>query len=112
MPSKLSRRCCALFLAIVFLAGETGFSDSDALLFHWHVSTRPAAHVESEHAHCHADHCFAGITPTTVPAPATVWPLSLAAAPSARRDPASHRSVPRSFANTHYFSRAPPPLSV
>jgi len=112
MPSKLSRRCNALFLALVFLAGESGFSDSDALLFHRHVSTRPGAHVESEQAPCHADHCFAGITPTTVPVAATVWPLSLAAAPTARREPAPRSTPRRAFAGTHHFSRAPPPPSV
>jgi hypothetical protein len=112
MPSQLSRRCSALFLACVFLAGESGFSDSDALLFHSHVATRPAAHVESDQAHCHADHCFAGITPTTVPVPATVWPLSLAAAPAARRDTAPRSTPRREFAGTHYLSRAPPPRSL
>ena len=108
MPSKLSRRCNALFLAVVFFAGESGFSDSDAFLFHRHAAARPAAHVESEHTHCHADHCFAGITPTTVPVPATAWPLSLAAAPSARRQPAPRSSTRPSFAGTHHLSRAPP----
>jgi hypothetical protein len=112
MPSRLSRRCNALLLALVFLASESGFSDSDALLFHRHVSTRSAAHVESTQAHCHADHCFAGITPTTVPAPATTWPVALTAAPSVRRDPTPRTPVARPFAGVHHLSRAPPPPSV
>jgi hypothetical protein len=108
MPSRLSRRCSALLLVTVFLAGESGFSDSDALLFHRHVSTRPAAHVESDQAHCHADHCFAGITPTTIHVPATTWPLSLTAVPSERSDPAPRTPVRRPLAGVHHFSRAPP----
>ena len=112
MPSKPSRRCNALLLALVFFAGQSGFSDSDALLFHRHVSTRPAAHVESEHAHCHADHCFAGITPTTVPAPATTWPLSLTAVPSPHRAPTPQTPIVRRFAGVHHLSRAPPSPSA
>jgi hypothetical protein len=112
MPSRLSRRCNALLLALLFFAGQSGFSDSDALLFHRHVSARPAAHVESDHAHCHADHCFAGITPTTVHAPATTWPLSLTAVPSLRRDPTPQTPIVRPFAGVHHLSRAPPPRSA
>ncbi len=112
MPSKLSRRCHALLLTVLFLAGESGFSDSDALLFHRHVSARPAAHVESQHASCHEDHCLAGITPTTVHVPAAVWPLSVTAAPSARRQPTPPSTAERPIAGTHYFSRAPPPPSA